>query len=66
MYTLRVRKWRDIPRRFEEVCQTVDQLIRAYEGIGIDSHTLTLALQGAEVELRQRIEAKKKGGGGAW
>lgn len=62
MYTLRVRKWRNLPQRFEEVCRTVNQLVEAYEQIGIDAHTLTLALQGAEVELRQRVEAKKKGG----
>jgi hypothetical protein len=35
-------------------------VIQAYEAIGIDAHTLTLGLNGAEVKLRERVEAAKK------
>lgn len=60
MYTLRIRAYRDPHRRDVEVWDTIDQVVRAYEAIGIDAHTITLGLAGAENKLRERVEAAKQ------
>jgi hypothetical protein len=61
-YQLRLIAWRDPAQRLREIRDTLDQIIEAYEQIGIDRHTLELALQGAEARLLERDEKRRRNG----